>query len=110
MAINVFLGYISKSRDKQVQLSASTDEQVLQEVTDRLKSGISIFFFEKKDGTIRRAVGTLNPVLIEKFIGPATQDSSKKPDDGTVSPVQKYFDLEKMRFGSFVKANLISTI
>lgn len=64
----------------------------------RMAKGVVKFYFQKVDGSIREAWGTLDPRRI-----PATQ-GVKKP-----SPlVQTYFDLERDEYRCYKKANLIS--
>jgi len=38
-----------------------------EELVSEMKNGVSVFHFIKKDGTTRRAVGTLNPKIIAGF-------------------------------------------
>jgi len=56
------------------------------------------FYFQKVDGTIREAYGTLKSDLI-----PATGSDRKKNDT-----VQVYFDTEKQEYRCFKKANLLN--
>lgn len=56
-----------------------------------LQKGVVNFVFRKKDGSIRKAVGTLKDIEV-KF---------KRPD------IIPYFDLEKKEFRSFRKENLL---
>ena len=57
------------------------------------------FYFQKVDGTIREAYGTLKQDLI-----PATSgDDNRKKND----TVQVYFDTEKQEYRCFKRANLI---
>ena len=57
------------------------------------------FYFQKVDGSIREAYGTLSPSRI-----PATSGNSNRRQNDTV---QTYFDTEAMGFRSYKKANLI---
>ena len=61
--------------------------------------GIVKFYFQKVDGSIREAYGTLSSRII-----PATPgtDSRKKSDT-----VQVYFDTEKQEWRCFKKLNLV---
>ena len=57
------------------------------------------FYFQKVDGSIREAYGTLKDNLI-----PSTNGDNRKRND----TVQVFFDTEKQEWRSFKKANLIS--
>lgn len=57
------------------------------------------FYFQKVDGSIREAYGTLKENLI-----PATNGDNRKRND----TVQVYFDTEKQEWRCYKKANLIS--
>lgn len=57
------------------------------------------FYFQKVDGSIREAYGTLKENLI-----PATSGDNRKRND----TVQVYFDTEKQEWRCYKKANLIS--
>ena len=56
------------------------------------------FYFQKVDGSIREAYGTLNPSVL-----PQSNGSGRRPND----TLQVYYDTEKQEFRSFKKANLI---
>ena len=56
------------------------------------------FYFQKVDGTIREAYGTLNSRLVPQTGG----DTRKKNDT-----VQVYYDTERQEWRSFKKANLV---
>lgn len=64
-----------------------------------MKQRIVKFYFQKVDGSIREAYGTLKENLI-----PATSGDNRKRND----TVQVYFDTEKQEYRCFKKANLIS--
>jgi hypothetical protein len=57
------------------------------------------FYFQKIDGSIREAYGTLNANIV-----PATSGNDNRRKNQTV---QTYFDTEKSEFRCFKKANLI---
>lgn len=63
-----------------------------------LKKRIVKFYFQKVDGSIREAFGTLAEDKI-----PATGESNRKKND----TVQVYFDTEKEEYRCFKKANLL---
>lgn len=64
-----------------------------------MKEGIVKFYFQKVNGEIREAWGTLN----EKYLPQITGIDNRKKNDF----VQVYFDTEKQEFRSFKKLNLI---
>lgn len=64
-----------------------------------MKNRIVKFYFQKVDGSLREAYGTLKENLI-----PATNGDNRKRND----TVQVYFDTEKQEWRCFKKANLIS--
>lgn len=57
------------------------------------------FYFQKVDGSIREAYGTLRADLLPETKG---EDNRKKNDT-----VQVYYDTEKMEFRCFKVANLV---
>ena len=63
-----------------------------------LKQRIVKFYFQKVDGSLREAYGTLKENLI-----PATSGDNRKRND----TVQVYFDTEKQESRCFKQANLI---
>lgn len=64
-----------------------------------MKQRIVKFYFQKVDGSIREAYGTLKENQI-----PATSGDNRKRND----TVQVYFDTERQEYRCFKKANLIS--
>ena len=66
-----------------------------------MKTRIVKFYFQKVDGSIREAYGTLKETLI-----PETAGSDRKKND----TVQVYFDTEKAEWRCFKKANLINVV
>lgn len=64
-----------------------------------MKQRIVKFYFQKVDGSIREAYGTLKENLIS-----ATSGDNRKRND----TVQVYFDTEKQEYRCYKKANLIS--
>ena len=67
-----------------------------------MKSRIVKFYFQKVDGSIREAYGTLAAALI-----PPTSDGNPRQKNDTV---QTYYDSERQGWRSFKKANLINVI
>ena len=66
----------------------------------RMADGIVKFHFQKVDGTVREAYGTLKATLLPPVNG---TESRKKSDT-----VQVYYDTEKSAWRSFKKANLVT--
>lgn len=66
---------------------------------NQMQKRIVKFYFQKVDGSIREAYGTLREDLL-----PVSGESSRKRND----TVQTYFDTEKSEWRSFKKANLTS--
>lgn len=64
-----------------------------------MKDRIVKFYFQKVDGSVREAFGTLKESLLPLTNG---TDNRKKSDT-----VQVYFDTEKSEYRCFKKANLI---
>lgn len=60
------------------------------------------FFFQKVDGTIRQAFGT----MLENVIGGKVKGCGRKPNSDLVV----YYDCEKDAFRSFKKFNLIKVV
>ena len=65
----------------------------------QMKSKIVKFYFQKVDGSVREAYGTLNAKLMPAIAG---TDNRKKNDT-----VQTYYDTERQEFRCFKKANLL---
>lgn len=63
-----------------------------------MKKRIVKFYFQKVDGSIREAFGTLAENLL-----PATQNTGRKPNE----TIQVYFDTEKEEYRCFKRANLL---
>ena len=68
-----------------------------------LNSGIVTFSFWKKDGSIREAKGTTNPVLVPEDKRP----KNTTPPSGGWGAIP-YFDLDKNEWRSFSVLNFIS--
>lgn len=65
----------------------------------QMKSKIVKFYFQKVDGSVREAYGTLNEKLM-----PAITGTDKRTKNDTV---QTYFDTERQEFRCYKKANLL---
>lgn len=63
-----------------------------------MKTRIVKFYFQKVDGSVREAYGTLKEAII-----PATAGSDRRKND----TVQVYFDTEKGEWRCYKKANLL---
>lgn len=64
----------------------------------KMREGVVSFAFEKTDGTLRRAKGTLKDV--QQFI--------KGTGEGTPSKTVRYYDLDRQAFRSFRIENFIA--
>ena len=67
---------------------------------DKMRNQIVKFRFEKIDGTIREAFGTLSEVVV-----PVTKGERKNADT-----CQTYYDTEKKAWRCFKKANLLQVV
>lgn len=65
----------------------------------KMQSQTVRFYFQKVDGTIREAWGT----LVEEVIADKIKGNNRKPNN----TVQAYFDTEKQEFRCFKKFNLV---
>lgn len=63
-----------------------------------MKERIVKFYFQKVDGTLREAYGTLKESLL-----PPTQGTGRKANES----LQTYFDTEKQEYRCFKRANLV---
>lgn len=68
----------------------------------RMKEGIVKFYFQKVDGSVREAYGTLKESLLPPTNG---TDNRKKNDT-----VQTYYDTEKEAWRCFKVANLVKIV
>ena len=68
-------------------------------LVEKMRTGIVKFYFQKVDGSIREAYGTLRADLI-----PETKGDDRKRSD----TVQTYFDTEKQEYRCFKKLNLVA--
>ena len=69
-----------------------------------MKNGVVAFDFLKKDGTIRRAHGTLDSSMLPPM--DTTKTSTRKPNPN----VFVYYDIDKESFRSFIKDNFIGLV
>lgn len=70
----------------------------LYRLTKRMRAGVVRFAYEKADGTLRKAAGTLHEVA-------ALVKGTGRPDDGRTV---KYYDVEADGWRSFKVENLIA--
>lgn len=75
---------------------------VLLKLKLQMKKRIVQFFYQKMNGEIRQAFGTLQ----ENVIDGAVKGSGRKPNENLFT----YFDTEKSEFRSFKKFNIIKMI
>lgn len=79
---------------------AWTEERLLQ----RLSNGIVIFNYNKKDGTVRRAVGTTNPRIIPDWAKPSEIPESNAKQ---IYSAHAYFDIIVGGWRSFSAGSLL---
>lgn len=79
---------------------AWTEERLLQEMSN----GIAVFYYYKKDGTVRKAVGTTNPRIIPVWAMPSEIPESNKKQ---VCAAHAYFDIIAGDWRSFSTGSLI---
>ena len=83
---------------------AGCDE--LEELTDRLHSGVVRFSYLKTDGSVRDVIGTLKPSLLDMLR--ATVDPKSGRRKSNRSEVITYYDLNSEDWRSFKPENFIS--
>ena len=103
------MDYYNQQRQNAPQQAASN---ALLSVLVSNSKGVRVTF-EKKDGTVREMVATLNPLLIpqkEDVSISSTGDvvNNKNPDRKTNPNIQIVYDLEKQSWRSFRKDSVIS--
>jgi len=76
-------------------------KQTVADLKRELKKGIVTFWYTKKDGTKRRARGTLKDSLIPK------EDAEDDRKDNTTKGVLNYYDLDKDDWRCMIKDNFI---
>lgn len=91
-----------------VRKNGFTMSEALKKAWANIKLNIALtkrivkFYFQKVDGTIREAYGTLQADIIPITKG---EDNRKRNDS-----VQVYFDTEKSEYRCFKKANLVRIV
>lgn len=70
----------------------------LYRLTKRMRAGVVRFAYEKADGSLRKACGTLHDVA-------STVKRTERPDDGQTV---KYYDIEAHGWRSFKVENLVT--
>lgn len=76
----------------------------LSELRDRLKKGVVRFKYEKKDGSVRKANGTLKKSLIPEL------DKDKGGKDDFPDNCFGYYDIDRDDWRMFLKDNFIGVI
>lgn len=66
------------------------------------------FRFQKKDGSIRHARGTLNKTLLQSILPAKDDDEEEKPKRKRPDNLVVYFDIESNAWRSFLWENFIS--
>lgn len=89
----------------EIQSQNITSVDLYEHTLDRLRKGVAIFIFRKKDGTYRKAIGTLNEATIPTEKGDEAR-SYHKP-----SPLnQTFYDLQTLQFRSFNVDSVVALI
>lgn len=91
------------SAKKGSALMGSAKALLIEEAKRQMRAGTCHFLYVKKDGSVREAFGTLNPVLCNKHINGRGQS----PETWGCSC---YFDIEKGTFRSFRWQNIIDVL
>ncbi len=69
----------------------------------KMGDSVICFFFRKADDSVRRAFGTLSPIIIDRYSSP----SSEKKDSKFNPELVTYFDIEKLQWRSFRVSRLL---
>lgn len=114
-ALQLALGSCLFSASSEVETVKFSDfEEVLTDLlsslTTKLNNGPAAFIYKKKDGSVRKAFGTLFPPLINQLSSStgASSESSDKPKKAQPEHLFTYFDLEALQFRAFDKEQLIT--
>lgn len=103
MKKRIFLSNLLKDAHRFMKIAGVSLSEALKRawalarLTKKMQSGIVKFYYQKVDGSVREAYGTLEEGLL-----PETKGSEKKSDT-----VQTYFDTEKQEWRCFKKLNLV---
>lgn len=95
------------------ELDESMDAEQKKEFMKKLREGKVEFKYKKKDGTERRAVGTMDPKLMdlpEKKTQSDVDSAEKKKTRKLPEDSVFYYDLEAKGFRSFKMENFIGYI
>ena len=86
----------------------TTERPTINETKDALRLGACTILYEKLDGDIRVALGTLKQELIpEKFL-PKNRDENRGPESETGDGLIHYFDIGSQGWRCFWLENLKS--
>ena len=104
-----------EAKDKNQEIDESMDSNEKKEFMDKLRAGKVEFKYMKKDGSERKAVGTMDPALMdlpEKKTQTDVDKSEKKEVKSRKLPADSvfYYDLEAKGFRSFKMENFIGYI
>ena len=79
----------------------------LKDLQERMKEGYVQFEYKKKNGEVRKALGTTSIGLVPVDKHPKNDPTFEKIFYGHMSTEQKYFDYDVMDWRAFVKINLL---
>lgn len=89
---------VAQGIDESVAITIADEKQ---RIVDEMKNGICEFEFFKKDGSLRKAKGTL------KDVEDTIKGTGKSSEEEEYNPLlQKYYDLEKQSWRCFLVKNL----
>ncbi len=83
----------------------ATPVALYEHTLDKLRKGVAVFIFKKKNGDYRKAIGTLNEATIPKERGEETKRYIKPS-----SEKQTFYDLQINDFRSFNVDSLVALI
>lgn len=91
-------------------MTKQTLEQQVEHLVGEMKVRVVDFAFEKVDGTVRHASGTLMSDAIESFIGSSEKTNHNMTKKEPNPDVVVYFDVEAEAFRSFRKDRFLGIV
>jgi len=105
MSKQIFKGmHLKDSPDNNIITEGHTAEECLNYLVESLLKGITVFFYKKSDGSIRKAIGTKNAEFMPEIPKKDPNKPGKKPNPNIIT----YYDLEAKGPRAMRKENLIS--
>ena len=106
MKMREFLSSLMKEAHRMMKVAGITLSEALKrswalaKLVQKMKKGVVKFYFQKIDGTIREAWGTLDSTRIENDLKHDTRAKNNS--------VQTYWDTEKQSWRCFKKLNIVT--